>query len=387
MGKPSDKLQTLTISIGISVLVHLLVFFSIGRFGSYSFAAPAGPLQAVMVDVAQPADVLPPAADNDSRTTARRHHNAEQLPVERVSEPDAITEKGTVEAEPATTETYDTASLNRTGEPERIQQPEPSPHTVTPPPPPHPPVRGSSRFLSSKREKLSFLVSLRGVPVGNMELEARHEKGELRIQLRTRSNSALSDIYAVDNSMETRHIGDSIIITKIRQREGSLRSDTGFTIFQQDKRVFWFDRTRNRYSNETIPNSDVLDTLSALYRLRKLPLRTGTSEILHMYDGEIYAPVPVEVVRQEQVLLRNFKKVDTLLLRHLHQKNGIFKRAGDMLIWVTHDDNRVPVKLETTTPLGTVTVELVSAESQLFDSSDMQALLPQISNSAATGAP
>jgi hypothetical protein len=198
--------------------------------------------------------------------------------------------------------------------------------------------------------------------VGNVELEAKNENNEVRITLRTKTNGVLSSIYPVDDLMENRHIiGGNFIITKIRQQEGSFKSDIGFTIFLRDKRVFWIDRIRNRYSNETIPTSDVLDTLSAFYYLRNRPLQIGTTEMLHIYDGDTYAPVPVEIVRQEEVRLRNFKKVDSLLLRHVKQK-GIFRRTGDMLIWLTNDENKVPVRVETTTPFGTVAVELVSAE-------------------------
>jgi hypothetical protein len=233
-------------------------------------------------------------------------------------------------------------------------------------------LRIADEFISSKSEKLSYLISLLGVPVGSVELEAKNENGEVRITLRTRTNTALSSIYPVDDIIETRHIGGNFIITKIRQREGSFSSDIGFTIFLRDKRVFWVDRIRNRHSDETIPNSEVLDTLSSFYYLRNRPLQIGTTEILHIYDGDTYAPVPVEIVRQEEVRLRNFKKVDTLLVRHVKQKGGIFRRTGDMLIWLTNDENKVPVKLETTSPLGKVTIELVSAETQLFDAPGVQ---------------
>jgi hypothetical protein len=205
-----------------------------------------------------------------------------------------------------------------------------------------------------------------------MELEAKNENNEVRIILRTRTNSGLSGIYPVDDIMETRHLAGNFIITKIRQREGTFSSDIGFTIFLRDKRVFWTDRIRKRYSNETIPNSDVLDTLSSFYYLRNRPLLVGTTELLHIYDGDIYAPVPIEVLRREEVRLRNLKKVDCLLLRHVKQKGGIFRRTGDMWIWVTNDENRVPVRMETTTPLGKVTVELVSAETQHSNTPEAQ---------------
>jgi len=221
--------------------------------------------------------------------------------------------------------------------------------------------------MSSKSEKLSYLISLLGVTVGSVELEAKNENGEIWITLRSRTNTALSSIYPVDDFMETRHIGGNFIITKIRQQEGTFSSDIGFTIFLRDKRVFWIDRIRNRISNETIPNSEVLDTLSSFYYLRNRPLQIGKTEMLHIYDGDIYAPVPVEILRREEVLLRNFKTVDCLLLRHVKQKEGIFKKTGDMLIWVTNDGDKVPVKFETTSPFGKVTVELVSAETQHLD--------------------
>jgi hypothetical protein len=205
--------------------------------------------------------------------------------------------------------------------------------------------------------------------VGNLELEAKNENNEVRITLRTRTNAALSSIYPVDDFMETRHIAGNFIITKIRQKEGTFNSDIGFTILLRDKRVFWFDRIRNRYSNETIPNSEVLDTLSSFYYLRNRPLQTGQTELLHIYDGDTYAPVPVEILRQEEVRLRNFKKVDSLVLRHVKQKE-VFRRTGDMMIWLTNDENKVPVKMETTTPLGKVTVELVSAETQSYSATN-----------------
>ena len=44
--------------------------------------------------------------------------------------------------------------------------------------------------------------------------------------------------------------------------------------------------------------------------------------------------------------------------------DGIFKRTGELTIWLTDDDKKVPVRLETTIPLGKITAELVSAEAE-----------------------
>jgi hypothetical protein len=351
---------------------------SLGRFGNYSFAAPVNPLQAVMVDLTKTGEDSAPVADADKRKTGRSDDVAEegpddrphaQLPDEMVSTPSAAPEKKPAEpksVEPAVIVNTKTDSSTRSADPVPAPHPTASRHAASAPSIP-PPLRTAGEFLTTKSEKLSYLISLMGVPVGSVELEARNENGEVRITLKTKSNAALSSIYPVDDVMETRHIGGNFIITKIRQQEGTFNSDIGFTIFLRDKRVFWVDRIRNRISNETIPNSDVLDTLSSFYYLRNRPLQIGSTEILHIYDGDIYAPVPIEILRQEEIRLRNLKKVDSLVLRHVKQEGGIFRRTGDMMIWLTNDENKVPVKVETSTPLGKVTVELVSAETQLFE--------------------
>ena len=370
MNIQTDRIRTLSVFIGISILVHLIVLFSLGRFGHYSFATPIKPPPVVVVDLTQPSAGIVPTAGTDAQKTDNIDSAAENIAdigndVQEqdavFKEPPAVLDKSPVEQkhiQPADV-------IARSSEPEPVSNQLPSVfRQITYATAIDPPLRTSGEFLTTKSEKLSYLISLLGVPVGNAELEASNENGEIRITLRTRSNAAMSSVYPVDDITETRHIAGNFIISKVRQQEGDFRSDIGFTIFLRDKRVFWIDRIRNRYSNETIPNSEVLDTLSSLYYLRNRPLQTGKTELLHIYDGDVYAPVPIEIVREEEIRLRNFNKVDTLLLRHVKQKDGIFRRTGDMLIWLTNDENKVPVKVEAATPLGKVTVELVSAETQ-----------------------
>jgi hypothetical protein len=378
MNIPSRKIRTVVIYIGLSVAVHLLVLLSLGRFGSYSFASPVNFQQTVMVELAKPlsGQVPVPAANNSNPPQQDRtveeiadDSDQEQIQASQLKPAPAEPETKTIEAKnvvPAVSVKEKSETAARPAEPLSPKKPVAARRAAVVPLAP-PPLRASGEFMATKSEKLSYVISLHGIPVGNMELEAKNENGEIRIALRTTSNSALSSIYPVDNTIEIRHIGGNFIIAKSKQQEGSYKSDTGFTIFLRDKRVYWIDNLRKRYSNETIPNSDVLDTLSSFYYLRNRHLQVGKTELLHVYDGDVYAEVPVEVVRQEEVRLRNLKKVDSLLLRHVKQKGGIFRRTGDMLIWLANDDDKVPVKLETNTPLGDVTIELVSAETQRFE--------------------
>lgn len=336
-----------------------------GRFGNYIFSKPVNPLQIVMTDSVKPSNETAPAAYPDGHESnlaeaAADEKSATAGQAEELGTPQVLLEKKQIvpePAEPAIIDRENSADFTRNSEPQDNPHDEITSTII-------PPLRTAEEFLATTNEKLSYLVSLQGVPVGNAELEAKNENGEVRIILKSRSNTAMSSVYPVDNITETRHISGNFIITKVRQQEGAFKSNFGFTIFLRDKKVFWIDLLRNRYTNETIPNSEVLDTLSSFYYLRNRPLQIGKTETLHIYDGEAYAPVPIEILRQEEIRLRSFKKVDTLLLRHVQQKGGIFKRIGDVLIWVTNDENKVPVKVETTLPLGLVTAELISAETR-----------------------
>lgn len=236
----------------------------------------------------------------------------------------------------------------------------------------NPPLRTSGEFLTTDKEIITYRISLLGMPVGSATLEAKIENNEVRISLRVNSNPVVASIYPVEDLIETRHVGGNFILSKIRQQEGAFKSDRGFTIFLREKNVFWIDRLTNKSVRESIPNSDVVDILSGLYYLRNRPLTVGTTETLHIYDSDTYAAVPVEVLRREKITLPGFRKVDTLVIQPKLMTEGLFKRSGDVLIWVTDDEYRVPVRVETAIALGRVTAELVSAESQRSDRHGIQ---------------
>jgi hypothetical protein len=225
-----------------------------------------------------------------------------------------------------------------------------------------PPLRASGEFLHTEKENLLYRISMFGAPVGKAELEARNDQGEVRISLRIRSDGVFAGIYPVDDVIETRHVNGNFIITKIKQQEGNFQSNRGFTIFLRDRYIFWINLLNNRSSQEPIPNSEVLDALSGFYYLRNRPLQVGSTEVLHIYDSNRYDVVPVDVLRRETIRLFNLDQVDTLVIRPRQDSDGITRRTGELLIWLTDDANRVPVKVETSIALGGITAELISSE-------------------------
>lgn len=354
--------------IALSVLGHLAALYPAITPGIIEFGRPITTPPAIMVNLAAPVASVPQHTPLVRQAMATHAGTLPQLPV--ATQGEAVNDQ---------LEEY--VEIKPTTDHEKLLVAPPADSPATPPvfeeAPPvvvtaipsrmapliQPPLRRTEEFTSLERETLTYQVRLRGVTVGNAQMEASSSGGEFRISLKINSTPVLSSVYPVQSKIETRHIGGNFIITKIRRQEGTLRSDRGFTISLRDKSVFWADLLKRRSTTEIIPTSDVLDPVSALYLLRNRPLQVGKTELLHVYDGDAYTELPVEVVRAEQIHLPGKGDVQTLVLKPQLRQDAVFNRTGEMLIWVTADDFKVPVKVETSILLGKVTAELVSAES------------------------
>ena len=361
-----NKTRLLAACIALSVLAHVLSFYAWKMLGTYDFAAPVNQALPVMVDLAKTADTAPPAENQEDQANSDTEQDGENVTTGKfaVSNPGPLQpSQGQRQTVPEPTETSAISTdksrsndVTSSNSPAESRQPVAISSN-------HSPLSTASDFLATKNEKLTYLISIFGIPVGSAVLESKNENGEICITLRVTSNIAISSVFPVDDSIETRHIGGRFIMTKIKQREGSFRSDEGFTINLNKKRIFWFDNIRGNSLTTTVSTDEVLDTLSGFYSLRNRQLQIDTTEMLHIYDSETYAEVPVEILRRETMRLPNLQKVDTLVIRPLQKTAGIFRRTGDIMIWLTDDAFKVPVKIVTSVALGTVTVELVSSES------------------------
>lgn len=213
-----------------------------------------------------------------------------------------------------------------------------------------------------QQEKLAYQISLAGLPVGSGQLEASNKNGELRIITSVRSNSVISAIYPVDNTTDTRLIKGRYLLTRIKQREGFMQSNTGFNLMFHERKIFWVDRLQKTSNTEPLDHLDTLDVIAGFYYLRQQPLTVGTTVTLRLYDGDAITLVPVDVLRQEKLSLPGMRSAEAVVLKPTFSEKGFFKNNKELLIWLTNDTNHVPVRVEATTPIGRVTAELVSSE-------------------------
>lgn len=362
---------------------HILFVQLIALFGHYDFGKPVGAPPAVTVDLADLSTASQPAEEPAAADDEESPEETAQEPSPAASDPDPAQEREADAPVPAPAQAP--ASVQAAAAPagpEKVAAQAPAP---APPVPEeaHPvkaakpvparakalvvgstPLTGVGEFIGAKHEKLTYQMMMHGLPIGDAFLEAKNEKGITSITLRVKTSPAVSAFYRVDDVIETQQVAGMYIQTKIRQQEGNFASDEMFTINLRKKRVSWFDLIGARSQVTEVPNSEVLDSLSGIYSLRTRPLKVGSNETLQIYDSERYAEVPVEVVRREVITLPNLTRVPTLVIRPLAASGVIFRRTADLVIWMTDDDRKVPVRIETTLPVGRVTARLVSSETE-----------------------
>jgi hypothetical protein len=409
------KLRTLAYCSMLSILVHLLLIASMRMWGSYDFSAPVNQPPSVMVDLAAPAAaevpasvpapepeaVRAPAKDNPPQEQKIVEHSgsANDLPPPR-TEVHAAPPHAPVAAVAASATASAAASAADDDDEDRARFLVPRRHKtaasiIRPEVLPakkvwvarakrrQPATRETptmlktvSTALAARYEKLSYLISLRGLPIGNAELESKNENGTTTITLRVQSNALTSSFFHVDNVIETRHIDGRFIMGTIKQQEGDFKSDESFNINLAQQSVTWSDFINHRTLETVLPSDDVLDTLSGIYFLRERPLQLEKTETLHIFDSETFAEVPVEILRREEIRLPNLKKVATIVVRPVQKTAGILRRTGDVFVWMTDDNFKVPVKIVTTISLGEVTAELISAESKPYPVESKDRRLP-----------
>jgi len=65
----------------------------------------------------------------------------------------------------------------------------------------------------------------------------------------------------------------------------------------------------------------------------------------------------VRVIRRERVEVPA-GKFDCVVVEPVLKSEGIFKSKGEMMVWISDDDRRIPVQVKSKVPIGSISVSL-----------------------------
>ncbi len=213
-------------------------------------------------------------------------------------------------------------------------------------------------------ERLEFEVSYTGIPAGRAVQEVKQVGDEIQIVSTAKSADWLNLFFPVDDRIESILISGAppnyIGVPRLYRE----RIREGWTRFQKDA---VFDReklevTTRDFLGKSEKNQKITkrtyDTLSSFFYFRSVPLQVGTSYFIDIFDCKKLWNTEVQVLRREEIVtpLGKFK---TVVIKPVLKFEGIFARTGDMFIWLTDDDRRIPVQMKSKVKIGNITATLV----------------------------
>ncbi len=212
-------------------------------------------------------------------------------------------------------------------------------------------------------EELMFEIGWMGVRAGQASMAVRgqgsrdgHEVYHITIQ--ARSSPFFSLIYPVDDLGETYLDVRGLFpwYYHLHQREGTRVAQHTVT-FDQVRGLAIYTKNQGTPQEVEVP-PEVQDSLSSFYLLRTLPLEVGQPTTMHTFANGRTHEVAIDVLRREKVDVY-WGPVETLVVRPVLRFQEILRQRGDVLIWLTDDARRIPVRMKTAVKVGTVEAKLI----------------------------
>ncbi|MFZ0133296.1 MAG: DUF3108 domain-containing protein [Desulfobacterales bacterium] len=231
----------------------------------------------------------------------------------------------------------------------------------------------------SPGEKLTFQIKWGAIPAGEATLEVlpmESRDGALvyHFVMQVRTNPVLDRLYYYRSridayaDLQMNHSLQYRQITTTNHKEKSITVD-----FDWSENMAHFHRIESFPGSKREPHVKKLDTplvpgtfdpLSAFFYTRRQALQEQTLIERPVSDGKRALLANLEVLRKETVWLNN-RSVETFLVQpDLKEVNPVFdkKSGATILIWLSADAHRIPVKLNSQVRIGSFTGELVGVQ-------------------------
>jgi hypothetical protein len=223
-------------------------------------------------------------------------------------------------------------------------------------------------------ERIQLNLSYFNVVAGTMDIEVKpfvnvNNKKAYNFEVRAKSNSFFSRVYAVDDTAVTYMSYDEFVPFNlvISLKESKQLAETR-TIFDYEKLKgnYWQKKFTER-DGETSKHVewDILsysqNVISAAFYMRIFEYEVGKWINFRIADEGKNIVFKAQVVRRE-ILKTDAGDFDTWVLKPELTVDGVFTPVGEIMVWLTADDRKFIVRMESKIKIGKLVAKLKSIE-------------------------
>jgi hypothetical protein len=185
----------------------------------------------------------------------------------------------------------------------------------------------------------------------------------VRVTTDTTSMGFVRGVYAFDNHAEVVIDRATSRLQSVSEKGSDPRraTDTELVLDYGKGVARYTDRIRtDRSAMVPLPEGDPVDLISALVQTRDWNLKPGEKHDILVQFGEEFLPLSIYADHYEEVKTP-LGKFNALVLVPRMDKNptGLFKRGGEIKVWIAQDGSRLPVKMQLKLNFGTVSLTLI----------------------------
>ncbi len=142
---------------------------------------------------------------------------------------------------------------------------------------------------------------------------------------------------------------------------GYTKDQEGF--FNQDKNTILIKDYKNNTNKSFATPEYIQDIVSTFYYLRNHPsvnkLKVGESIAIDMFFDDETTKFKLKYIGKEDVDSK-FGIVPCMIFRPLVQSGRVFKEQESLTVWISDDDNKVPIRIKASLAVGSIKADLES---------------------------
>lgn len=212
-------------------------------------------------------------------------------------------------------------------------------------------------------ERLTYDISWLHITAGTAVMEVARldsDRGRSRAKLVTTAQSrpVITKFFPVDNRVESEFDLATLVPEHMtfRRREGKKKEDWEYIFHHNEGTVTAFGGG----GSETLPiPPGTQDLISCLYYARTaLSMRPGASLTMNIHHDKKNRNIEVRVEAIESVK-GSWGKVEAARVLVVMPFQGLFLNQGNIRVWFTLDDRRIPVRMKAKVVIGSIVADLI----------------------------